>query len=62
MIQRLTHPSYCHPKTYLAQVEGKLTKEAITKLNNELGSLNPGEWQFLSNAEISQLKKELVFG
>lgn len=134
MIQRLTHPHYCHPKTYLAQVEGILTKEAITKLNNEilfpgvqtrlpqsitisdlglpprskpvrdyhptswlkitmhegkkhqvrrmisavrfpslrltrvsigsieLGSLEPGEWRFLSNPEISQLKQELDFG
>ena len=134
MIQRLTHPHYCHPKTYLAQVEGILTKEAITKLNNEilfpgvqtrlpqsvtisdpvlpprskpvrdyhptswlkitmhegkkhqvrrmtsavgfptlrlirvsigsieLGGLDPGEWRFLSTAEISQLKQELDFG
>ena len=133
MIQRLTHPHYYHPKTYLAQVEGVLTKEAITKLNNEilipgvqtrlpqsvtisdpvlpprskpvrnyhptgwlkitmyegkkhqvrrmtsavgfptlrlirvsigsikLGSLDPGEWRFLSNAEISQLKQDLDF-
>jgi 23S rRNA pseudouridine2457 synthase len=28
----------------------------------KLGSLDPGEWRFLSNAEISQLKQELVSG
>ncbi|MFC2055897.1 pseudouridine synthase [Chloroflexota bacterium] len=40
MIQRLTHPHYSHPKTYFAQVEGILTEEAITRLNNEI--LIPG--------------------
>jgi len=62
MIPRLTHSHYCHPKTYLAHLDVRLTKEAIKKLNIELGSLEPGELRFLTNAEISQLKQEHDFG
>lgn len=31
LIHKLTHPRYEHPKTYLAQVEGLITQEAVDK-------------------------------
>jgi 23S rRNA pseudouridine2457 synthase len=33
---RLTHPRYAHTKTYLAQVEGTASDEAIARLNQEI--------------------------
>ncbi len=33
---RLTDPRYEHPKTYLAQVEGRITPEAISVLRHEI--------------------------
>jgi len=88
MIQRLTHPHYCHPSkpdrddhpTSCLKItlhEGKkhqfrrmtsavrfptLWLIRVSIGNIELGSLYPGKWRFLSNAEISQLKQELDFG
>jgi 23S rRNA pseudouridine2457 synthase len=62
MIPRLTHWRYCHLKTYLAHMDVRLIKEAIKKLNIELGSLEPGELRFLTNTEILQLMQELDFG
>ena len=32
LIKRLLDPKFEHPRTYLAQVEGKITKEAVQKL------------------------------
>lgn len=32
LMHRLTHPDYDHPKTYLVQVEGRVTEEALAKL------------------------------
>ena len=29
LIKRLLNPKFEHPRTYLAQVEGKITKEAV---------------------------------
>jgi len=62
MIQHLTHSRFCQPKIHLAHVDVRLTKEAIKKLNIELGSVEPGMFRFLANTEISQLKQELDFG
>ena len=62
MIQHLTRPHYCQPKTYLAHMDVRLTKEAIKKLIIELGSLESSELRFLTNGEILQLKQELDFG
>jgi 16S rRNA U516 pseudouridylate synthase RsuA-like enzyme len=56
---RLTHPRFLQPKIHLAHVDVRLTKEAIKKLNIELGSVEPGMFRFLVNTEISQLKQEL---
>lgn len=36
LIHRLTNPRYEHPKTYLAQVEGRVTIEAISALRHEI--------------------------
>jgi 23S rRNA pseudouridine2457 synthase len=36
LIQQLTDPQFGHTKTYLAQVEGIVTPEAIERLNSEL--------------------------
>jgi 23S rRNA pseudouridine2457 synthase len=40
LIQRLTDPRFEHPKTYLAQVEGMITEEAIRALQEQI--LLPG--------------------
>ncbi len=34
LIKRLLDPTFAHPRTYLAQVEGVITKEAIQKLES----------------------------
>lgn len=49
LIHRLTSPRYEHPKTYLAQVEGLITPEAIYKFNQEI--LLPGLQTRLALAE-----------
>jgi 23S rRNA pseudouridine2457 synthase len=36
LIHRLTDPRYDHPKTYLAQVEGLLSEEAVSRLRSEI--------------------------
>jgi 23S rRNA pseudouridine2457 synthase len=36
LIHRLTSPRYEHPKTYLAQVEGVVSGQAIQRLNSEI--------------------------
>jgi len=36
LIHRLTSPRYEHPKTYLAQVEGEVSEQAIRRLNTEI--------------------------
>ena len=36
LIHRLTDPRYDHDKTYLAQVEGVVTEDAIHRLNSEI--------------------------
>jgi 16S rRNA U516 pseudouridylate synthase RsuA-like enzyme len=87
MIQRITHPRYCHttkpdrdyhPSSCLKFTlqEGKkhqvrrmtsavgfpmLRSKCVSLGSIDFGSLYPGEWRFLSNAEISQLKQELDF-
>jgi 23S rRNA pseudouridine2457 synthase len=36
LIHRLTDPRYDHPKTYLAQVEGRVSEQAISRLHSEI--------------------------
>ena len=48
MTLHLTHSRFCQPKIHLARVDVRLTKEAIKKLNIELGSLEPGMLRFFN--------------
>lgn len=36
LLHRLTDPRYAHPKTYLAEVEGVITPEALERLRTEI--------------------------
>jgi len=36
LIHRLTDPHYEHPKTYLAQVEGLVNEQAVSRLRSEI--------------------------
>jgi len=49
MIHRLTDPVFTHRKTYLVQVEGVITDEAIWRLNHEI--ILPGIQARLAHAE-----------
>jgi 23S rRNA pseudouridine2457 synthase len=49
MIHRLTDPDFTHKKTYLVQVEGVITDEAVKRLNHEI--LLPGIQTRLAHAE-----------
>lgn len=50
LIQQLTDPRFEHAKTYLVQVEGILTPQAISELQNQI--LLPGLQTKLAQAEI----------
>jgi pseudouridine synthase len=49
LIQRLTDPRFEHPKTYLVQVEGEITIEALAALQTEI--VVPGVQTRLASAE-----------
>jgi pseudouridine synthase len=49
MIQRLTDPRFEHPKTYLVQVEGELTTQALVALQTQI--VVPGVQTRLASAE-----------
>jgi len=49
-IRRLTDPRFSHPKTYLAQVEGRATEKMIRPLNE--GIVLPGLQTRLAQVEI----------
>jgi 23S rRNA pseudouridine2457 synthase len=50
LIQQLTDPRFEHPKTYLSQVEGILTEEAVLRLNQAI--ILPEIQTRLAQAEI----------
>lgn len=50
LIQRLTDPRFEHPKTYLAQVEGIVTPEAVRSLEEQI--LLPGLQTRAAHAEM----------
>lgn len=50
LIQHLADPRFDHPKTYLVQVEGMITTEAVQAMNEEI--LLPGLQTRLAQAQI----------
>jgi 23S rRNA pseudouridine2457 synthase len=49
LIQRLTDPRFAHQKTYVVQLEGLITVDALQRLNQEI--LLPGVQTHLAQAE-----------
>lgn len=62
LVHRLTDPRYEHPKTYLAQVEGEITPEAVEQLRRgvNLGGLKTRRARESITETLRPLQAEII--